>query len=63
MCIIRSVVYINHTNTFRTANDAPKQALYQVNSQKHPSMKGVLYLARNIKYPGVDFKKHYEEMQ
>ena len=62
-CSIRSVLFINHTSTFRTANDSPKQALYQENNQKHPSIKGVLLLARNIKYPGVDFRKIYEENQ
>ena len=62
-CSNASILFINHTNTFRTANDAPKQTLYQTNSQKHPSIRGMLLLARNLKYPGVDFKQWYKEMQ
>ena len=60
-CITKSVLFIDHTSTFRTANNAPKQALYQQGQQKHPSIKGMLLLARNLKYPGVDFKKFYED--
>ena len=60
-CTQKAVLFVDHTTTFRTAKNAPKQALYQTHQQKHPSIRGMLLLARNLKYPGVDFKKRYED--
>ena len=58
--MFKSVLFVNHTSTFRTTNNAPKKALYTENDQKHPSYQGVILLARNIKYPHIDFRQLYE---
>ena len=55
--LFRSVAFVDHTYAFRTQNNAPKQVLYDNFNQKHPSMKGVLVLAKNIKWHGIDLNK------
>ena len=55
--LFSSVAFVDHTYAFRTSNFAPKQALYDNFNQKHPSLKGVLVLAKNIKWYGTDMEK------
>ena len=61
--LFRCVDFVDHTNAFRTSNNAPKQVLYDNYIQKHPSLKGVRVLAKNIKWYGVDLKKMNESKQ
>ena len=58
---IQTVAFVDHTYSFRTEANAPKQVMYE--NQKHPSLRGVVIMARNIKWPGIDFKKMYHSQK
>ena len=51
-CERERVTFINHHDTFITANNAPRKALYR-DDGLHPSHQGTIRLANNIKYNGT----------
>ena len=53
VCSRLGIKFVNNRNTFLAKSNAPKKELYA--DPLHPSMKGTLKLARNIKYPDQDF--------
>ena len=53
VCSHLHIKFVNHRSTFITKSGAPRKDLYE--NALHPSIKGTLKLARNIKYPDHDF--------
>ena len=53
VCNALKITFVDNTSTFVAKSNAPQKVLYEDPLQ--PSRKGMLKLARNIKYPGAEF--------
>ena len=61
LCKNQSIKFIDNWKSFRTINDKPKKALYTERDNVHLSHTGTKVLARNLKYPEIDWVERKKE--
>ena len=61
LCKNQNIKFIDHWKSFRTINDKPKKALYTEHENVHLSHTGTKVLARNLKYPEIDWVERKKE--
>lgn len=55
VCNALKITFVDNASTFVAKSNAPQKVIYEDLDPLQPSRKGMLKLARNIKYPGAEF--------